>query len=140
MLWKKNPLLMCQSGSPINIWSPLLLPLNYARVLSKKKNSPSSVPSAKKSSTCSLCQNSSFLVSSSIFNCWRQLTYQWSFTKFPTCFIVDFQPWKSFHSQPQFSCVHQKIQTSRIHLLHETTFKGTLHMQPYIPQFIHGDL
>ena len=37
MLWKKNPLLMCQSGSPINVWSPLLLPLNYACVISKKK-------------------------------------------------------------------------------------------------------
>ena len=30
---------------------------------------------------------------------------------------------KSFHSQTQFSCVHHKIQFSRIHLLHETTFK-----------------
>ena len=70
-----------------------------------------------------------------------QLTYQCSFTKFPTHFIVNFQPWKkSFHSQPQFPCVHHKIQFSRIHLLHETTIKGILHMQPYIPWFIHGDL
>ena len=47
---------------------------------------------------------------------------------------------KSFHSQPQFSRVHHKIQFSRILLLHETTFKGILHMQPYIPWFIHGNL
>ena len=100
----------------------------------------SSVLLTKKNITYSLPQKILFSCFFINFSCWRQLTYQWSFTKFPTCFIVDFQPWKSFHSQSQFSCVHHKSQTSRIHLLHETTFKGTLHMQPYIPLFIHGDL
>ena len=74
MLWKKNPLLMCQSGSPINIWSPLLLPLNYARVLSKKKKFPL---------FCSFCQ---------------KILRVFSLPKFLfSCFFINFQLLKTAH-------------------------------------------
>ena len=76
------------------------------------------VLSLKKNITCFLYKkNSSFLVSSSIFSCWRQLTYQWSFAKFPTRFIVDFQPWKetSIHS-------HNSVVSTTKFKLQEFTF------------------
>ena len=82
---RKNTLLMCQNGSPISVWSPLLLPKKLLCVSFLKKDCSCVWISAQKNSLC-------------VDLSWKNSTFMfWSLKKFSCACPL----WKKFLSLSQ---------------------------------------